>query len=192
MANLTRRDDDSDAYDERFEHIAQIVHSFMREGESLVISNEDGEILISTLEEKPLRKLHPRLYGRLASVNEQLTAGCSPFLIAWFLGIVIVCLLQTAWIESWWGEDAVRSMRWWGFYVALFAGLTLIVYLGSLFRQNVVYRRVRDELHQLMRREGIDRDSLIALIWEEPDLRVVMARLRLDTTPLEDDAEARP
>ena len=66
----------SDDVDERTDHIARVVKDYLREGDAFLIQCQEGEILVEAAPPSNLEKEHPRLYGRLMSLNEQLDTGC--------------------------------------------------------------------------------------------------------------------
>ena len=182
---MTREHDDDapDDRDERFETIAQVVVGFLREGEALSIELNDGEVTVTPEPISALKRRHPRLYGRLLSVEEQLNVGCAGEILMVFAAVASCLALHFGAFDRLFGNDFTAKLdSWWVYLLWVF----FVGFIGSrIMEARVVrsYRRSRDELAQHIHDEGFDRDSLLAALESNDNLSRVTIWLKLDNGP---------
>ncbi len=169
--------------EERFGEIARAIQEYMRDGEELLIRSEDDGISIEPHKSpNRFRILYPKMYGRLASISTQMNLGCMPTFIAWFVGLAWIFVINSSWGDLL-DEQFVEPMRSWWFYGLLLVGLTLGSFSLLGVHKARVYRRNRTELIRVMQAEHFDRDLLVALVEDLPNLEHVVKQMKLDREP---------
>ena len=139
-------DDEQDDNDERYESIARTVVGFLRDGEVLSIELIDGEVSVMPEPASVLKKQHPRLYGRLLSVDEQLNVGCGGEILLVFASVASCVAWSFGAFDRLLGNDLTSKLDSWWVYILW------VVFVGFVATRIVeahagrVYRRVRDEL----------------------------------------------
>jgi len=183
--NTTERNGD---VDERIDNIARVVKDYLREGDSFLIQCQDNDIVVEEAPHANFQKEHPRLYGRLLSLNDQLETGCAVTLFLFVTGGAFCLALHVGWLDELLTANVADKLKTWWFYVPLFAAL---FFVGDWFQgwlARCAYRRGRRELLDLIRDEGFDRDTLVPLIKSVPEFERIAAQLKLDPGPFRIDA----
>lgn len=175
--------DQPDDADERIDHIARIVKDYLREGDAFIIQCQDGDILVEEAQQTRFQKDHPRLYGRLLSMNDQLESGCGLTMGLFGLGALVCLGLHLNWFDKVLGDDLAGTLRTWWFYVPLFAVLFFVSDILYTMLEKRKYQQGRAELLELLRQEGFDRDTLVPLIKDIPEFERIVKRLKLDPGP---------
>jgi hypothetical protein len=173
----------ADELDERCDNIARVVKDYLREGDAFLVQCQDDEIIVEESHQPDLEKDHPRLYGRLLSLNDQLETGCA-LTVALFALAGFFCLgLHAGWLDHALTADVADKLKTWWFYVPLFAAL----YFGADWFYGWIakrrYRRSRAELFAVMGDEGFERDTLVPLINDTPEFERICTQLKLDRGP---------
>ncbi len=169
--------------DERIDNIARAVKDYLREGDSFLVECQEDEILVEEAKQPRLQKEHPRLYGRLLSLNDQLETGCGVTLVLFALGGVFCLSLQLGCWDELLTVNVTDKLRTWWFYVPFFAGLFFLSDTIYTWIERRTYRRGRTELLALLRDEGLDRDTLVPIIKDMPEFDKITKRLKLDPGP---------
>ena len=182
-------DEDHDDHDERFETIAQMVGGYLRDGEALSIELIDGQVSIAPEPASVLKKQHPRLYGRLLSVDEQLNVGCGGEILLVFAAAASCLALRLGAFDGLFGNELADKLDSWWVYILWVFFVGFVATRIVEFRAGRVYRGVRDELAQCVADEGVDRDGLLTMLESNENLSRVISRLKLDNGPF---PKARP
>jgi hypothetical protein len=165
--------------DSRRQAVADALREVLEDGEEFYVRCEDDEVVVTEAATR-CQEEHPRLYGHLLSLNEQLAQAGGSSVVWGLLAAGVFCLgLHLEWFDPWLGgaADALRS----GWFYALFfvaAALALGAFCNQ--RARAVYRDGRDHLLSLMLSEGLDRDLLLTLIHGDPAVARVAEHLKLD------------
>src|ERR1700730_5296910 len=89
-------DETDDTLDERLESIQRRAENFremLKDGDEVLIALQDGEMRVEESYRSKFERQHPKLFGRLLSIEAQLDAGLLPYFAALILsGGVIICL----------------------------------------------------------------------------------------------------
>src|SRR5437867_12759215 len=91
---------DTDDLDERIDNIARVVKDYLREGDAFLIQCQEDDILVEEAPQADFQKQHPRLYGRLLSLNDQLETGCALTILLFVLGGVLCFALHVGWLDD--------------------------------------------------------------------------------------------
>ncbi|GEM_PF-6339525 len=178
---------DADDLDERTDNIARVVKDYLREGEAFLVQCQDDEIMVEEAPQSELQQEHPRLFGRLLSIEDQLDIGCGPTLVL-FAVCGLFCLgLHAGWWDNWLDPNVTMHIKSWWFYVLLFVGMFIV---GDWICGRVAnrhYRQGRDELLALMSDEGFDRDTLVPIIKDMPEFEKIAGQLKLDRGPFHNE-----
>jgi hypothetical protein len=173
----------TDDKDQRIDEIARVVKDYLREGEAFLVQCQEDEILVEEAPHTKFQRDHPRLYGRLLSLNEQMETGCGVVIALFVVGGVFCLGLHVGWWDDWIDPNVLEMLRTWWFYVPLFVVLFFIADTWSTWHEKRVYRRGRAELLLLLRNEGYDRDTVVPIIQGMPEFEKVVKQLKLDPGP---------
>ena len=174
---------DSADVDERTDNIARVVKDYLREGEAFLVQCQEDEIIVEEAPYTSLQRHHPRLYGRLLSVEDQLETGCGLTLFLFAAGGLFCLGLHAGWWDSWLDPNVTIHIKTWWFYVASFVVIFFVsdwIY-GRIARRT--YRRNRAELFELMRDEGFDRDTLVPILKDMDEFERITSQLKRDRGP---------
>jgi hypothetical protein len=163
-----------DALDERLERIhirAQNFRELLKDGEEITIAFQDGEVHCDESYRSKFERQHPKLYGRLMSIDAQMAAGFSPYVF----GLAIVSVVFVGLQFGGWLDPATFLA------VPLFVGC--LIYLVCRRWGKYVYRRNRAELLELIAAAKLDRDVLLVMLRDESELDAVIHELKLDPGP---------
>ena len=167
--------------DEKRQAVADALYPILEEGDMYHVACEDGEILISEPDFSTCRDRHPRLFGRMLSLNAELAEAGGHLTYVLLLGAGAFCLgLHLRWWDSWMGEDVAERMRSIWFYFFVFAIVFKINGLIGVRLENYIYRGRRDDLLAILREEDLDRDVLLSIIEGEESVANVARQLKLD------------
>jgi hypothetical protein len=172
-----------DDKDHRIDEIARVVKDYLREGETFTVHCTEDEIVVEEAEESKFKREHPRLYGRLLSLHEQMETGCGVMIALFILGGAFILGLHAGWWDDYLPPNVLDVLRTWWFYVPLFVVLFFIADAWSRWQERRVYRRGRHELMLLIRGEGYDRDTLVPIVQNIPEFERVAKQLKLDPGP---------
>jgi len=176
-------DDGLEGRIERLRHWAQSQHEMFREGDTFLLRYGGGEVDVEEMPLARFRTEYPRLYGRLISIEAQLDNGCLLYVLA-LLGAGAACLgLRQGWWEPLLGADLAAELNTWWFYPVLFVVAFVAASAAYEWGRRRVYRRHRRELLDLLRADGLDRDTLLPLLEGAEGLDAVTQQLKLDPGP---------
>jgi hypothetical protein len=172
-----------DALDDRLERIqirAQNFRELLKDGEEITIAFQDGDVRIEESYRSKFERQHPKLYGRLMSIDAQMAAGFSPYVFGLTAVGVFIFGLQFNW---WVSPDVCRVLNEMWFFIAapLFVGY--LMYLACRRWGKYIYWRNRAALLELIAAAKLDRDVLLVMLRDEPDLDAVIHELKLDPGP---------
>jgi hypothetical protein len=173
----------ADDQDQRLDEVARVVKDYLREGEALLVQCQDDDILVEPAPHTKFQRDHPRLHGRLLSLNEQMEIGCAVSIGLLVLGGVFCLGLHVGWWDDVIPPNVIEKLRTWWFYAPLFVVLFFVGDAWSTWREKRVYRRGRPELMLLLRNEGFDRDTLVSAIQGVEDFERVAKQLKRDRGP---------
>ena len=73
-----------DALDDRLERIqlrAENFRELLKDGEEVTIAYQDGEVHVAESYRSKVERQHPKLYGRLMSIEAQMAPGLTPYVL---------------------------------------------------------------------------------------------------------------
>jgi hypothetical protein len=176
---------DDTALDERIESIQRRAENFrelLKEGDEVTITFEDGEMHVEESYRSKFERKHPKLYGRMLSLELQLDAGFFAYLGVLVLASGFIIGLHRGWWDVVIGEGfpAFLLDHWWWPYIAL-PIVTLYAARQVCARyEKHVYGRQRQALLDLIAAEGLDRDTLVVTLRGNTEVENVVYYLRLD------------
>ncbi|MSQ96696.1 MAG: hypothetical protein EXR98_19380 [Gemmataceae bacterium] len=179
-------DETEDTLEERLESVQRRAENFrelLKDGEEVTIAFLDGDVHVEESYRSKFERLHPKLYGRLLSIEAQMSAGWSPYVAALLLAGSFIFGLQLSWWTPLLGETACDLLNLWWFFLVLPVVLSFLATHVCAGWGAHVYRRHRAELLQLIAAAELDRDLLLVMLKGEEDLENVVYRLKLDTGP---------
>jgi hypothetical protein len=179
-------DESEDTLDERLDSIHRRAENFrdlLKDGEEVTIAYQDGEVHVEESYRSKFERKHPKLFGRLLSIEAQMDAG-------WFLYFAVLMLvggfifgLQLKWWDGVLGEAVSEQLQSWWFYVVAPAIFLYLARLGCARWEAHIYQRNRLDLMDLIAAAELDRDVLLVMLRDEGDLENVVYRLKLDPGP---------
>jgi uncharacterized membrane protein (DUF485 family) len=178
-----KREETVDDVDERLDNIARVVKDYLREGDAFLIQCQEDDIIVEEAPQSRFQKEHPRLYGRLLSLEDQLETGCGITIVLFVLGGIVCLALHAGWLDDVLTPNVTQHLATWWVYVAMFVVLFFVsdwLYTRVARR---VYRRGREELLMMMREEGLDRDTVVTLLKGSPEFDKIAKQLKLDPGP---------
>jgi hypothetical protein len=161
--------------------IVQELLDALEQGEEISVHREGDRLEITTVKPNKCQDNHPRLYGRLLSINEQLSgAGCG-VIVYTLLACALFCLgIHLQWWDKIIGQEIMEPVRSIWFYVLFMGAAYALLQTLSHQLEKGVYWRHRGELLALLAAEGLQRDVLISMIADDPKLARVAEHLKLD------------
>ena len=164
----------------RLEVVAKALSDVLVEGEEFLVQRLHGEVLVTPPRSSKFKEEHPRLYGNLLSLDEQLATGCGHMVLVMLAAAGLCVSLNVGLWDDLLGRPLADGLRQWWVYVLI--AVTAFVAGGYLtdWEERRAYRRGRDELLALMANEGFERDSLVVLIQNLAELERVTKHLKLD------------
>jgi hypothetical protein len=155
-----------------FEDLELLADFLPDEGESVVVSRRDGDLVCEPLHAEGYRNgiTDAELYGRLVLANEQLTSlNAVPYWTCLFAGFG-ACV---AFFE-------LTGVGWNGWYVALGLG-ALAALIGSFWamqrRRRYFHDRLRGMIENQIRRRHLSRYLLVGAIRQHPELSTLLDEL---------------
>ncbi len=166
----------------RRETVADAVRPILEEGEAYSVFCHEGEIHVKEADTSVCAVRHPRLYGRLLSLSAQLDqAGAGISRVPTLAALAFCVGLHLRWWDDFLGPALVDQLNHWLFFLlvfyVIFQGLGIV---NNALRRGV-YRSGREELFALLAEEKLDRDTLLAMIEDDPAVSRVGHYLKLDT-----------
>lgn len=175
---------DTPAAPDRFDRIATAIEHLVEEGDELLVIRTEEGVVVHDRVSGALENDHPRLYGRLLSLNAQMEVGMLPTVIGLLLIVLFWLGLETAWFEPVISAAAAERLNvWWVYVLLAFFVILVAARLTRLYARRV-YLRSRDELIPLLREADLDRDVLLVRIKGAEELEHVAQQLMLDPKPL--------
>jgi hypothetical protein len=161
--------------------VSDALRPVMEEGEEYRVYCHEGEVFVEEAQTSICSVLHPRLYGRLLSLNTQLDeAGAGMARLPMLVTLAFCVALHLHLLDDWLGVRLADQLNnWWFFLLVLFAVFQLLEAIRGRLRY-AVYQRHREELHALILREELDPDTLLAQIEGDPSVATVGHQLKLD------------
>jgi hypothetical protein len=172
--------------DERIERIQRRAENFrelLRDGDEVAIAYQDGEVHVEESYRSKFERKHPKLFGRMLSIEAQMDAGLFPYFVALVLAGVVIFGLSLSWWDGVLGDQVGVALNAWWFYIVLPLVLLYLARFGCGRWEARVYRRNRRELMELLAAEKLDRDVLLVMLRDEDDLTSVVHKLKLDAGP---------
>lgn len=160
--------------------VIEALSGILNDGDQLHVICRDGNIQV-TRGKTGCEKDHPRLYGFLLSLNEEIDkAGTTLFNLA-VVGAVVFCLgLHLDWWTSWLGDGIVGHLQSIWFYLAFVIGTFFLAGgMGNWFEKRR-YQHRREELATLLAEGRLDRYELLALIQNDNALTKVASQIKMD------------
>ena len=179
-------DESDDTLDERLESIqrrAESFRDFLKDGDEVTIAYQDGEVHVAESYRSKFERLHPKLFGRMLSIEAQMQAGYLPYVAALMLAVVLILGLHLKWWEDVLGESVSDALQSWWFYLVVPCVLLYLARLGCGRWEKYIYRRCRPGLVELITADHLDRDVLVVTLRDEEELENVVYQLKLDTAP---------
>ena len=155
-----------------FEELEQLAEHLPDEGESLLISRRDGELVYEPYRRDDLRDgvEEANLYGRLVQANERLNALSTLPLWVSVLSFVALSVIGHAAFEGAWLV--------WYLLPILFVFTLCVCYHWIRWRQEIVFQaEILPALRMELRRRKIDAYSLIAGTKQHSELRTLLEEL---------------
>jgi hypothetical protein len=180
--------DSDEALEERLERIQRRAENFrelLKDGEEITIAFFDGEVKVEESFRTQFERKHPKLLGRMLSLEAQLEPGWLAYFFAMIAVVVILFGLQLGWWETWLGPKACELLNNWWFYIVLSVAAFYLVSLGLGQWRKRVYQRHRTELHRLISAEQLDCDVLLVMLRDFNDLHAIVQELKLDAGPFD-------
>jgi hypothetical protein len=168
---------------DRIQRWAQNLRDVLNDGDEIVVRCDGDEVHVEETPFGRFQALHPRLSGRLASIEAQLEMGCLLYLGTFLLPVSTILGLRLQWWDDWLGPALASELNNWWCYLALFSATAYLVNQVYDRLRRRVYRRHRTELFAMIHAEGLDRDTLLPLLQGADDLSGVIRQLKLDPGP---------
>ncbi|MBI2807774.1 MAG: hypothetical protein HYX68_22565 [Planctomycetes bacterium] len=179
-------DETEEPLDERLERMQRRAENFrdlLQDGEEVIIALQDGELHVAESYRSRFERLHPKLFGRMLSIDAQMESGLSPYAVGLLLSGVFIFGVHMQWWEGVLGEALNSALMSWWFYLVLPILALFLTALVCSQREKWVFRRHRKVLADMIAAENLDRDVLIVMIRDQDDIGNVLYQLKLDTEP---------
>ena len=179
-------DESDDTLDERLESIQRRAEGFrelLKDGDEVTIAYQDGEVHVEESYRSRFERMHPKLFGRMLSIEAQMAPGYVPYFAALMLAGIFILGLHLKWWDGMLGETVSDVLQNWWFYIVAPCILLYLAHLGCGQWQKYVYRRCRQGLVELIAADHLDRDVLLVTLRDEEELENVVYQLKLDTGP---------
>ena len=155
-----------------FEELEQLAEHLPDEGESLLISRREGELVYEPYRRDDLRDgvEEAHLYGRLVQANERLNSlGTFPLWTS-ALSFVALSVVAHATFEGAW--------QVWYLLPLLFVFTLCVCFHWIRWRQEIVFQtEILPALRMELRRRKVDAFSLIAGVRQHSELRTLLEEL---------------
>ena len=179
-------DADEETLDDRLERIQRRAENFrelLKDGDEVTIACFDSELHVAESYRSKFERKHPKLFGRMLSIEEQMRPGLLPYFVGLVVFAVFIVGLQLNWWTAILGEPLCDILNHWWFYIAGPLSVLYLVYLGCGRWGRYVYQRNRMELADLIAAEELDRDVLLVMLRDESEVDGVVYFLKLDAGP---------
>src|SRR5688572_28547904 len=103
----------------RMERVARALADVVLEGDEFQVIATADDILVNETRAAQFQEKHPRLYGRLLSLNEQMAGGCAYSLIALLSAGSLFFALHVGWLDDVLGAQAAETLNSWWFLAIL-------------------------------------------------------------------------
>lgn len=152
-----------------FEELEYLAEYLPEEGESVLITRKDGELVCEPYRTEGLRDgiEEAQLYGLLVRANERLNARAN--LPLWASGLGLFWLLVALY--------TVGGLGWTSWF--LVPGLGLVALWGCFLwirqrQHNAFLRELRPQIEHALRQRGIDSHALTAGLRQHAELRTLL------------------
>jgi len=179
-------DDTDETLDDRLERLQRRAENFrelLKDGDEVTVAFMDGEMHVAESYRSKFERKHPKLFGRMLSIDAKMYAGWSPYVAALMLVGVFNFGLQLSWWDNVFSSETTELLNTWWFSLIAMLGLLYVAYLACGRWSKLVYGRNRQTLHELIAHEKLDRDVLLVMLRDEDELDRVVRELKLDTGP---------
>ena len=179
-------DESDDTLDERIESLQRRAEGFrelLQDGDEVTIAYQDGEVHVGESYRSKFERMHPKLFGRMLSIQAQMEPGYFPYVAALMLAGVFILGLHLKWWDALLGETVNDLLQNWWFYLVAPCILLYLARLACGRWQKYVYRRCRQGLVDLIAAGNLDRDVLLVTLRDEEELESVVYQMKLDTGP---------
>src|ERR1019366_795646 len=132
-----------DALDDRLERIqlrAENFRELLKDGEEVTIAYQDGEVHVAESYRSKVERQHPKLYGRLMSIEAQMAPGLTPYVLGGVAAGVVIFGLQLDWWQPLVGAKVCEHLKSWWFYLACPSLIAYLMYLACRRWEKHVYR----------------------------------------------------
>jgi hypothetical protein len=175
----------ADVKKERAKEIADRLKDVVRDGESFLVTSEDGEVSVkesvSGGRVSPLRDSHPDLYGRLLAVSDGVSrAGGLLRRLVW-LATAGLCVALVAGLldDTFLGGAAEEGLHWVSVGVFLLAAAIVNGTLAGIFR-GLFWAQARTAAHRDIGDAGFSGFAVLAMIEGDGAVAPAGARLKRD------------
>jgi hypothetical protein len=176
-------DNAEDTLDDRLEVLQRRAENFrelLKDGEEVTIALADGQMHVEESYRSKFERKHPKLFGRMMSVEAQMDAGWSPYVVALAVSGSVLFGLPLHWWDAVVGEAVVEQLNGWWFFIVLPMAVLYVAHAVCGQWEKMAYRRNRKELLELIGAEQLDRDVLLVMLRDEDELVHVVHQLKLD------------
>jgi hypothetical protein len=168
---------------ERLQRRAENFRELLEDGDEITVALMDGEMRVAESYRSQFERKHPKLFGRMLSIEAMMRASWSPYVIALLAIGVFIFGLQLSWWEGLFGTDMTALLDTWWFYLIATAFMLYLAYVARGLWGRFIYRRHRQALHDLIAQEKLDRDVLVVMLRDEELIEHVVHELKMDTEP---------
>ena len=178
-------DESEETLDERIDRLQRRAENFrelLKDGDEVTIGLFDGEMLVEESYRSKFERKHPKLFGRMLSIEAQMEAGLFPYFAGLIFSGVVLFGLQLEWWTPWLSAEVCDLLNRWWFYAALPLTMSFLMYLLSRQWEKWIYRRHRQALGEIISAEKLDRDAMLVMLRDERDLSSLVYALKLDNT----------
>ena len=183
---MAMADESDDTLDERLESIQRRAEGFrelLQDGDEVTIACQDGAVLVAESYRSKFERMHPKLFGRMLSIEARMEPGYFPYAAVLMLAGVFVLGLHMKWWDGVLGESVNDVLQNGWFYLAAPCVLLYLAHLGCGRWRKYVYRRCRQGLVEQIAADHLDRDVLLVTLRDEDELENIVYQLKLDTGP---------
>jgi hypothetical protein len=166
---------------ERLQRRAENFRELLEDGDEITVALMDGEMRVAESYRSQFERKHPKLFGRLLSIEAMMRANWSPYVIALLAIGVLLLGLQLSWWEGVLGTELNALLNTWWFYLIATASVLYLAFVARGQWGRIIYRRHRRALQELIAQENLDRDVLVVMLRDEELIEHVVYELKLDT-----------
>ncbi len=88
-------EESEEALEDRMKQLQRRAENFrelLKEGEEVTIAYFDGEMMVEESYRSQFERTHPKLFGRMLSIEAQLDLGWGAYFVGMIVVVVILCL----------------------------------------------------------------------------------------------------